>query len=421
MEDINLNKILEREDTYNRIRQTLLDLKNSNQEQKKGIYVYGNPGSGKTRFVKDVLNNLDFDIIHFDTGDVRNKNAIDNITNSNVSATNIISMFYKKKRKIAVLMDEIDGMNNGDKGGINTLIKLIRPKKTKKQKKENKTSNPVICISNYHVDKKIKELMKVCICFELKSPTNTQMGKIVQILMPNIDKHLEENIINYLQRDLRKLDSMLKIYNTNDNMLSKGICQYIFNKKSYNEDTKMITQKVLSQRYFFDDHLTIMNETDRTTVGLLFHENIVDYISQLEKTKGLQLYYRILNNICFGDYIDRITFQRQIWQFNEMTSLLKIIYNNKLFHENRIKKVKHKTELRFTKILTKYSTEYNNTVFIQTLCQTLGLDKKDMYFFFMNLKSNININDTELYSLMESYNISRLDVDRIYRFMDTFI
>ena len=30
-------------------------------------------------------------------------------------------------------MDEIDGMNNGDKGGINSLIKLIRPKKTKKQ------------------------------------------------------------------------------------------------------------------------------------------------------------------------------------------------------------------------------------------------------------------------------------------------
>ena len=31
-------------------------------------------------------------------------------------------------------MDDIDGMNNGDKGGINSLIKIIRPKKTKKQK-----------------------------------------------------------------------------------------------------------------------------------------------------------------------------------------------------------------------------------------------------------------------------------------------
>ena len=31
-------------------------------------------------------------------------------------------------------MDEIDGMNSGDKGGINTLIKLISPKNKKKKK-----------------------------------------------------------------------------------------------------------------------------------------------------------------------------------------------------------------------------------------------------------------------------------------------
>jgi hypothetical protein len=52
-------------------------------------------------------------------------------------------------------------MNNGDKGGINTLIKLIRPKKTKKQKLEEVTMNPIICIGGYHIDKKIKELMKI--------------------------------------------------------------------------------------------------------------------------------------------------------------------------------------------------------------------------------------------------------------------
>ena len=78
-------------------------------------------------------------------------------------------------------MDEIDGMNSGDKGGINTLIKLMRPKKTKKQKKEDLTSTPIICISNYHMDKKINELMKVCTPFELKTPTNEQILKSVVV------------------------------------------------------------------------------------------------------------------------------------------------------------------------------------------------------------------------------------------------
>ena len=72
-----------------------------------------------------------------------------------MSDKNVLSMLQKKTKKIVILMDEIDGMNNGDKGGINQLIKLIRPKKTKKQKIEDITLNPIVCIGNYHMDKKI--------------------------------------------------------------------------------------------------------------------------------------------------------------------------------------------------------------------------------------------------------------------------
>ena len=84
-------------------------------------------------------------------------------------------------------MDEIDGMNNGDKGGINSLIKLIRPKKTNKQKKEQMTMLPIICIGNYHIDKKIKEIIKICTPIELKKPKNDEINNILNILMPNID------------------------------------------------------------------------------------------------------------------------------------------------------------------------------------------------------------------------------------------
>ena len=51
--------------------------------------------------------------------------------------TNVLSYFNKKKKKIVIVMDEIDGMNNGDKGGINSLIKIIRPKKQKNKKLKN--------------------------------------------------------------------------------------------------------------------------------------------------------------------------------------------------------------------------------------------------------------------------------------------
>ena len=77
-------------------------------------------------------------------------------------------------------MDEIDGMNSGDKGGITSLIKLVRPKKTKKQKLENYSSNLIFCIGNYHMDKKIKELMKVSNVYEIKNPTQENMEIIIK-------------------------------------------------------------------------------------------------------------------------------------------------------------------------------------------------------------------------------------------------
>jgi uncharacterized protein YdiU (UPF0061 family) len=123
--------------------------------------------------------------------------------------------------------------------------------------------------------------------------------------------------------------------------------------------------------------------------------------------------------MCFSDYIDRITFQKQIWQFNEMSSLIKTFKNNKLYHESFKKKQKYDpTEVRFTKVLTKYSTEYNNSLFIQNLCQQLGMDKKDLFSFFLELKNNFD--DNQLLLLFENYEITKLDINRIYRYLDKY-
>ena len=134
MEKINTNVIFNRQDIFREIREHLInfDERIKNINYKKGIYIYGTPGCGKTEFINRLLKELDYDMVKYDAGDVRNKSSIDTITSHNVSNRNVLDMFTKKVRKIAIVMDEIDGMNNGDKGGITALIKLIRQKKTKK-------------------------------------------------------------------------------------------------------------------------------------------------------------------------------------------------------------------------------------------------------------------------------------------------
>jgi hypothetical protein len=238
-------------------------------------------------------------------------------------------------------------------------------------------------------------------------------------LFLNIDTNIKEKIINFIQGDLRKLKSIYNIYKNDPEFFKGEIIENIFQVKSYNDDTKKITNKLINNYYNINEHVTIMNETDRTSVGLLWHENIIDVIDKYDKKTSIPFYINQLDNICFADYIDRTTFQKQIWQFNEMSSLIKTFKNNKLYHENFQKKQNYNpTEVRFTKVLTKYSTEYNNSLFIQKLCQKLNMDKKDIFGYFIDLKNKYD--DNEIFALFENYEITKLDINRIYRYLEKY-
>ena len=424
----NINSILERDDISKQIKKILseFDKNYKNVDYNKGIYIYGAPGSGKTSFATNLLNELNYDIVKYDAGDVRNTSLIDTITSNNISSRNVLHMMNGKVKKIAIVMDEIDGMNSGDKGGITSLIKLIRQKKTKKQRLEDVTMNPIICIGNYFVDKKMKELMKVCYTFELKIPTPQQTTNILNQIIPSgkLDMNL---ILDYVQGDLRKIQFIKKIHDNAPELLNETLVKNILHMKSQNEDSKQITKILMNKPIPITEHNNFINETDRTIVALLWHENIIDAISKKSNLKTIPFYLKILDNMCFADYMDRITFQNQIWQFNEMSSMIKTFHNNKIYHdtfpENRNNF--HPDEVRFTKVLTKYSTEYNNQQFIYNICQELDMDKKDAIVFFQELRfllgddfhNNVD-NMNQACSLFENYNIGKLDIKRLYRYLD---
>jgi hypothetical protein len=395
---------------------------------KKGIYLHGYPGSGKTYFVTEILKSLNYDIITYNAGDVRNKALFQTIDSNNVSNRNVLDLMNRRVKKIAILMDEIDGMNNGDKGGIDALIKLIRQKKTKKQKNENTTFNPIICIGNHESDKKIRELMKACHVFELKKPTNVQIEKLMNKELPPYSTflpHFQKSILHYIQGDLRKVHFLVNLWKTKPDMMTPYTLQNIFHVKMSNEDAKKVTLKLLKSPVPLADHNIFMNETDRTTVALLWHENIGSQLSKQPIEKAFPFYCTILDNMCFADYIGRITFQSQIWQFNEMTSLIKTFYNNQLYHNEFQAKPIALEDIDFTKVLTKYSTEYNNQLFLQSLCQRMTMDKKDVVCFFQELRAiygELFYMNSEKMALLEGYfqkdEIDPLDIKRIYRFLD---
>ena len=431
MENLNINSFLQKRSEIENEITTILNNFNSNYESldyKKGIYIYGAPGCGKTYFISEILKKLNYDMIKYDAGDIRNKNLIETITSNNISNRNVLDMMTGREKKIAIVMDEIDGMNNGDKGGLTALVKLIRQKKTKKQKTEGKTMNPIICIGNYYTDKKMRELMKVCNVFELPKPNSEEVKNILSLGSNQLNQMENEKvsiIVNYIEGDMRKLKFTLDVLNADENISNEQLLK-LFHLKSYNEDSKSITNQLLEKKYDISMHNNLMNETDRTIVALLWHENIIDKLEQKDKERVYPIYYKILRNICFADYIDRITFQSQIWEFNEMSSLIKTFYNNKIFHDSfENEEFKPLNEIRFTKVLTKYSTEYNNSLFIQDLSQKLCMDKKDIVAFFQEIRLCIgkdfcedNEVLTNIENMFEDYDICKLDIKRFYRYLD---
>jgi hypothetical protein len=430
-EPLNYNQVLGREGIATAVAAALNDFqtKKTDLTIRRGIYIYGNPGVGKTEFVVRLLKSLNYDMVKYDAGDIRNKSIIDLITKHNMSEHSVLSMFQRKPRRIAIVMDEIDGMNNGDKGGINTLIKLMRPKKTKKQRLEDVTMNPIICIGNHHMDKKIRELMKVCVPFEIPMPTMEQVSVLLNSALHSHNVMLHKHVTRFIQGDLRKISIISGILNhtQTDDAANDGtddhntlLIQTIFQPKINNEDSKTTVKKIINAPCSLSDHGALMNETDRTIVGLLWHENVVDALAKLpHQPDAFAFYKEALDNICFADYIDRITFQKQIWQFNEMSSLIKTFYNNKLYHDRFDPCPKfNPSEVRFTKVLTKYSTEYNNALFIQMMCQKFGMDKKDLFAFFLHLFSSSDTDDKVMEDLIAEFEITKLDIQRMQRYLD---
>tara|TARA_Y100000816_G_scaffold286551_1_gene267857 strand:+ start:208 stop:1167 length:960 start_codon:yes stop_codon:yes gene_type:complete len=115
---------------------------------------------------------------------------------------------------------------------------------------------------------------------------------------------------------------------------------------------------------------------DKNIISLCYHENILQRIQE-----NKQYYESFLNNFCKGDYYDRISFQKQLWQFNEMTFYLKVLNNQKLLKKYRISPINdlENKSIIFTKILTKFSNEYSNLNFIIHICRKLKCSKEVLF------------------------------------------
>lgn len=163
---------------------------------------------------------------------------------------------------------------------------------------------------------------------------------------------------------------------------------YIETQDSYTEVDKNI--KEICKELLINKNVNYFKICEKTIVSLVYHENIMFYGEQ-----DSLFYEKFLVNFANGDYYDRVSFQRQLWQFNEMTFFLKVINNYIKFHEKDWQKHTN-NEIIFTKILTKYSNEYSNQNFIINMCNKFNLQKVELIEQLKKGKCQTKLLDNEI-------------------------
>ncbi|KAG9023436.1 hypothetical protein FS842_005729 [Serendipita sp. 407] len=165
--------------------------------------------------------------------------------------------------RTVLIMDEVDGMSAGDRGGVVALKALIK-----------KSRVPIICIANDGQAQKLKPLLGVAANIHFTKPPAAQIkSRIASICYKekmNIPGNVLEELITGAQSDIRQILNMLSTWK-----LSKGSMDFDESKQLAQTNQKYsimtpfnCTTKVLGPYYF--------SKTSRATLGekmeLYFHE-----------------------------------------------------------------------------------------------------------------------------------------------------
>jgi hypothetical protein len=341
-----LNKVINRHYEIDIINQFLLN------KPRQCLYVYGLSGVGKSFIINKVINDLNYNVLSI----------------YKYTFSQLLSFANYNNNKYVIVIDSIDFLID-----TSELVKLI---------KLNKFPIPIICVSNTKFNKKKKEIFNLSQKLLINPPTPIQIKEINSILMPNISINIS---------DLRKIKQLYLLYNQNITDIPN---QIIHNDNELLTITQFIFNNNLSYSYFLSNY----NDNKDNIICMNWHENIIDLLND----KDIDLYISFLNNLCFMNYIDKFILKKQISIINDISFLIKTGYNNFILHNNR--ELKQVSNIRNTKISTKFTTENNNFNFLLKCCSNLLIDKNTLFNIVANNKSHELINKVDFKRLKRFIN-----------------
>lgn len=289
----------------------------------RAVIIHGPPGIGKTTAAHLVAKLEGYDVVESNASDTRSKKLVETGLKGVLGTTSLLGYFAgddKKveasKKKLVLIMDEVDGMSAGDRGGVGALAAVCK-----------KTQIPMILICNDRRLPKMKPFDFVTYDLPFRRPTTDQVRSRIMTIAFREGLKMPPNVIDALiegsRADIRQVVNMVSTAKLDQEAMDfeagKGM------SKAWEKHVILkpwdIIGKILGGGMFAPSSKATLNDkselyfNDHEFSYLMLQENYLGTAPlqaasvqdpKMKKFKSLQLAEQAAESISDGDLVDRM-------------------------------------------------------------------------------------------------------------------
>lgn len=340
------------------------------------LFLYGPPGIGKTTLARLALEQAGYRVVEWNASQHRHKAAVEESLVPLLRSCNVADFFRPEgPRNLGIILDEIDGMSVGDKGGLSELVRIL---------KEYNGHNAIVCISNEWMEKKFQPFLKLCKTFQIFAPSPADVYSLIKTQFDKVPKNcdlmkLASDLLAVHSGDLRKILQSVREIKTDmvngtisvadvKNTIEIGLADAKAlgsNRIRRSETIKSAVGQLLRGSLDMTTEVPL-NNNDLNLAGLHLHESLPTWICRFigNNEQGYEVYKSVFQTILSSDRLDYYTFFFQHWTLFPLTYQAKLQAVNQLLFEHycvsdEAASVWKDDDMEYTAVLSKQSMLYN--------------------------------------------------------------